>query len=77
MDKRTFDKQFIESIAKDLEKLSEAGFLDTPAVRERYNIETDAMQKSGEITEKQRLNWCTPNGALSLRYLRKVKSNLK
>ena len=76
MDKRTFDRDFIERIAQNLECFTQSGSLDKPAISLQYNIETDQMQKSGEITETQRLNWCTPKGALNLSYLKRVKNSL-
>ena len=76
MTKKDFNKQFIEEIARNLDKYAASGSLDKPAVCLDYNTQTDSMCKSGEITSKQYNNWCTPKGALNLSYLKRVKSKL-
>lgn len=74
MTAKEFNTCFIKCIAADLDQYTQSGTLDVPAIREHYNLLTDQKERCGEITEKQRFNWCTPAGALSIKHLKKIKA---
>ena len=72
MKKKDFDKNFMQMVADDLQQFASSGTLDKPMVQQCYNDTTDSMHKDGQITDKQRFNWCTPKQALNLNYLKKL-----
>ena len=73
MRKKDFDKVFIQQIVDNLNEYSTAGFLDKPRIYMMYNDITDNLNKEGIITNKQRFEWCTPEKAVNLKYLKSKK----